>query len=270
MFAENFSRIIAPRAIRLGVPPHLAAQLCSVRGEFENERRAIAYCMAYAWNHFASFKTAIRSLDVRAHELPRSPLIVDIGCGPGTAFIALGEWLLEARGMCSDVRYIGIDRSEHMRNIAAKFSSDTSLFRPFDAVLIASCEDLTKNVVVAQTAGRDGIVVTLSYVLHQDFMVDGQAFRQVVQALSGSRLPIWVLAQDANLPQIDEKNIEVWPETRLRAMLDPVESFGYRARFWARRFESSVFQLDAVGNATLLPATGHQGTKAIAVRLDPA
>ncbi len=270
MFAETFSRIVVPRAAQLGISSSTAAQQCSVLGQFGDERTTIAYCMAYAWMHFASFKTAIEVLGIKAHEFTRRPLIVDIGCGPGTALSAFGEWLGQARGCRSDVRYVGIDRSEHMRTLATSFATDTTLFEAYIPVLLPSVEDLTPATIDAQAGGRDGVILTMSYVIHQDFMVGRQAFTHIVRVLSGTRLPIWILAQDANKPHMDEANVETWPETRMRAMLNATEAYGYRLRLWSKSFEARRYVLDERGNATQQPSEGRNGAKAVAARLTPA
>jgi SAM-dependent methyltransferase len=270
VFAEIFSRIVVPRAEPLGIFPSNAAGRCSVRGQFDDEGSTIAYCMAYAWMHFASFKSAIDVLGVLPSEFPQRPLVVDIGCGPGTAVAAFGEWLSKARNRRADIRYVGIDRSEHMRALAGSFSTDPTVFEDHLPVLLPSAEGFTQETATSEACGRDGIVLTMSYVLHQDFMADGHAFRHVVRMLSHSRLPIWVLAQDANKPVPDEANVDIWPETRLRALLNATEAFGYRSRIWHRNFEAMRYKVDEQGCATEQLAVGRKATKAIAARLFPA
>ena len=269
VFAENFSRVVVPRAEELGISPSTAAQQCSVHGQFADERSTIAYCMAYAWMHFASFKAAIEVLNIKPREFPHRPLIIDIGCGPGTALSAFGEWFCATRRRRSDVRYVGIDRSEYMRTLAASFATDSTLFEDHLPVLMPAAEDLTPELLDTLAPGRDGVILTMSYVLHQDFMADGQAFTRILRTLSGSRLPIWILAQDANKPHVDEANVETWPETRLRGLLNATELYGYHHRLWCVKFEARKYVLDEQGHATELPAEGHQRTKAIAARLDP-
>jgi hypothetical protein len=157
-----------------------------------------------------------------------------------------------------------------MRTLAASFAADSTLFESHVPMLLSSAEDLSPEVLNTIIRGRDGVVLTMSYVLHQDFMVDGQALEHIVRTLRHSRLPIWILAQDANMPRYDAANVETWPETRLRAMLNAVEAHGYRSRIWHRRFEARQYVLDEHGIATEGPAEGRPRTVAIAARLDPA
>jgi SAM-dependent methyltransferase len=270
VFAETFSKFVLPKAAQLGISASTASRHCSVQGQFDDERTTIAYCMAYVWRHYASFKTALDVLGLRPEEFGRRLLIVDVGCGPGTALVAFGEWLHKAREDRSGIRYVGIERSAHMRTLAALFAADATLFLDYMPLLLPGVEDVTPEIVATQSQGCDELVLTMSYVLHQDFMADGQTFANILRGLSAPRLPIWLLAQDANKPHVDETNVESWPDTRLRAMLNGVEPYGYRVRCWSKRFEAKHYLLDEHGNAAEQPAEGRKRTVAIAARLEPA
>jgi len=224
--------------------------------------------MGYAWQHFASFKSALTSLGLRPWELPKRPLIIDIGCGPATAMVAIGEWLLESRGRRTDVRYVGIERSEHFRRLASAFSTDPMLFDDYAPLLLPSIADFTPDHVAIQLAGRDGVVILMSYVLHQDFMATGDTVIEVIRRMSGSTVPIRILAQDANLPRLAEPNVEEWPETRLRSIVDRAELFGYRSRLWQRRIEAKKYAPDAAGRWVEQESAGEAKTCALAVVLE--
>jgi SAM-dependent methyltransferase len=270
MFAEMFRSVVIPRAAKLGISPSEASRLCRVQGQFDDERTAIAYCMAYGWMHYASFKDAIDALGLKPGEFPHRPLVVDIGCGPGTALLAFGEWLCQARARRANVRIVGIERSRDLRALASGFVADETLFEEHVPLLLPSAEDLTPEAITEKAHGCDGVVLTMSYVLHQGFMADGRDFKHVVRSVSASRLPVTIIAQDANKPLVDEANVERWPESHLRAMLNEVEAYGYRPpRIWDRRFEARKYIVDERGNATPQSATGQGRTKAIAVRLFP-
>lgn len=270
MFDEQFRKLIMPRAQELGIAGADAAALCSVTGDFETERSAIAYCMAYAWMHYASFKEAIRYLRIGADEVGNRPLVVDIGCGPATAGAAVGDWLYEQRRRRTEVCYVGIDRSSQMRDLAAAIVQDPIIFKPHRPVLLAELCDVRLPLLASIAPGRDSIVITLSYVLHQRFMSESEPLAAALRDLATLRMPIWIIAQDANLPFKDEPNVESWPETRLRTILNPCETNGYRIRCWSKRFEAVQYFIDEEGAALPQPARGRKGTNAIAARLNPA
>jgi SAM-dependent methyltransferase len=270
VFAETFSRLVSPRAAALEIAPDAAALKCSVFGDFTDERTAVAYCLAYAWSHFASFKDALHLLGLQQAEFGTNVLVVDIGCGPATALVAFGEWLYAKRGQPTSIQYIGVDRSEHMRNLAMHFAHDQGLFEPYEPMTLASTRDITADLIAQKAEACDHVVILLSYVMHQQFMRDENVLDSIIRCFAGTKRPIWVLAQDANKPQVDEANVEWWPENRLRVMLQSSEAHGYRPRLWSRRFEAVKYSVDALGRVTQQPRTQKMGTKAIAARLLPS
>jgi SAM-dependent methyltransferase len=229
VFAQSFSKIIVPRACVLGISLPNASRDCSVYGDFADERSTLAYCIGYAWDHYASFGLALDTLGLKPREFGYRPLVIDLGCGPGTAMVAFGEWLHRARQRVSDVRYIGIDRSAQMRRLAAAVTNDDTLFKAFEPILIADSDELASKL-ETQVEQRDEIVLTMSYVLHQQFMADGKVLCNIMRDLCAQRRPIWILAQDANKPHQVDQNVIEWPDTRFRALVNTVEAYGYRAR----------------------------------------
>lgn len=268
MFAQNFSNIVIPRAAELRLALATAARECSVHGDFADERTTVAYCVAYAWDHYASFASALACVGVKPEQLGIRPLVVDIGCGPGTAIAALGEWLYCARQRLTDVRYVGIDRSWQMLRLARCFATDRSLFEAYEPLLLRDAAEMTGEL-ETQMQDRDRIVITMSYVLHQQFMSDGSIFRAVIRDLCAYRRPILILAQDANKPEEPEPNIRVWPDARLRGMLNDVETHGYTSSIWSKTFASPRYVLDEHGNATMRPPDQRTRSVAIVARLFP-
>lgn len=248
VYFERFSQIVVPRAARLGLLPQWTRNYCNHgAGPFVDEISTICYCLCYGPTHFTSFVLGLDAVDLHHNRLPRRPLLVDIGCGPGTALFSLGEWLHRHRDRPSDIRYIGIDSSAPMREIAAEFAADAQLFREFQPVLLPSLDDGANTTIERAMHDRDGVIVMMSYVLHQGFMESGRTLLEVLRRMSGEEHPVFLLGQDAN-KQLREDKVEIWPETRLRRLLNEAEQFGYRSdRVWTERVNAPWQSVDEAG-----------------------
>lgn len=222
--------------------------------------------MAYQWMHFQSFTALFDVLGIEAGEFAERLLVVDIGCGPATAFNAIGEWLHLRRGSRLDARYIGIDRSANMREIAAYYVADGDVFQEHHALFLDDLVSLTPEIVSERATDRDHIVVLMSYVMHQAFLIDGALLRRVLPALYATRLPIHVLAQDANKP-IEIDGLTLWPQLQLSDVLDDSLRFGYQYGWRKERFHASRFEISIDGCVTPTADQGDAKSIAMAARL---
>lgn len=125
------------------LPGHAEFRAACNRGQgpFVSEISTLSYCMAYMYMHHDAL---ISVLDLSINQdliLKDNPLIIiDIGCGPGTAGIAIKNYL-DGHGGARDIYYIGVDISQHMLTLAEKFMNVItnecfSLFRDTKEALI--------------------------------------------------------------------------------------------------------------------------------------
>lgn len=258
VFIDSFQRIIfVPATRNHGLTGATAVQHCSVTGPFNSERATLAYCLGYQWTHYASFPRALDALLVQQQGTPERPLIVDIGCGPATALMSFGEWLARVRPVPLDVRYIGIDPHLPKQRIAREFARDRDLFAQYVPVLVAGPEELTQPVVVAEATRRDGIILLLSYVMDQEFMLDGGAYLlEVLRRLRPLGLPVHILSQDALKKARSGPNVDEWPDNRLRGIVTASRSLDYvPTATWSENFRAPKFRIDDEGNAQELQDT---------------
>ena len=270
MFSDTFSRIVIPEARRLGILGGYRGH-CERGGADFDVRGAICYCVCYAWMHYASFKEALALLDVWANRLPYHPLVIDIGCGPATALLGLGEWLHEQRGRPTDIRYLGIDRSAAMRDLAERFARDGDVFGPYTPTIVASLDALTDAQLANLLRDRDGIIITMSYILNREFMLDGGPLFEVLHRLSGCGRRIRILGQDANMRRDEGPNQHSYPDTRLNAMLEKIGVYGFEYEHpFSKLFEAVRYNVDNLGNVARVDATGSKKSLALTASLRPA
>jgi SAM-dependent methyltransferase len=140
------------------------------QGPFLTEESVLCYCMTYMHYHF---EAAVRVLDPFVRILDRNSVVamLDIGCGPMTAALALAESNIAHRRQPLTLKYIGVDISTPMLNIAEAFSEQEHCFaQPDDGYwrFLSSIDDITERRLEKLTRGATHVVVVLSYLLAQN------------------------------------------------------------------------------------------------------
>ena len=189
--------------------------------------------------HYESFLTALTNRFGNQDPLPNSPLVVDLGCGPATTLFALGDWMYERRGGPSLLASIGIDISAPLLRIGNQMITGANLFAPPSVHLMRhSVEDLTDADLAEAVKNRDGVICALSYVVHQEFMLDMRLLASLMMRVRrySRGLPTWFLLQDANFPERPDEFTEIWPESRINVLANRCEEVGYRIRNWKTKF----------------------------------
>lgn len=102
--------------------PELRAACGRGQGPFNSELSVLSYCMSYMYMHHDALVSVI-DLPQHSHMIVQDQplLIIDFGCGPGTAGIALCNYLRHHQEMPRSIFYVGIDISQHMLMLAQQF-----------------------------------------------------------------------------------------------------------------------------------------------------
>ena len=229
------------------------------RGPYDSALASVCYCICQAPMHYASFRAALDDRFGRtgADPLPNSPLVVDLGCGPGTTLFALCDWLADRRRTSISVAYIGIDISDHLLGIAAGMVEGAALFQePSRFILRRLVDDLEDDDISAAASGRDGVIFALSYVLHHEFIHDmtllAHLMRRVCRHTHG--MPTWLLIQDANFPDRPDEHVPIWPEQRINDLANQCESLGYSIVGLKTKFVAPRIIVSGDGQFTLAQA----------------
>jgi len=113
--------------------------------------------------HYESFLSALTNRFGNQDLLPRSPLVLDLGCGPGTALFALGDWMYERRRGPSVVASIGIDVSAPLRRIGNEMITGAAFFAaPSLHLMRQSVNDLTDAELARAVQHRDGVIFAMN------------------------------------------------------------------------------------------------------------
>ncbi len=105
--------------------------LHSKYGDLSNEDKVLLYCFVHMTQHFFESVSTFRRFRTRLKTLlsaPRPTIMVDLGCGPGTAGLALAESFNRP-----NVDYRGVDHATPMLRMARSLLSaarDDGLFGP--------------------------------------------------------------------------------------------------------------------------------------------
>ena len=224
----------------------------SGHGPFDHMLPAVCYCVCHAAMHYESYMRALKMKFRTCRDLPSSPLIVDLGCGPATTALALADWLRECGRQRPAVSFIGIDNSRPFREIAldmlsgANVFDDTSIF-----IVLPSVEQLTQSEIKRAVRDRNGVIFALSYILHQRFMQNISILASLMSRIRSETegLPTWFLLQDANYQDTYGTVTEVWPETQVNALANRCRPIGYQIRGYGAKtiFRSPHVTIDRDG-----------------------
>lgn len=139
------------------------------------------YCYCYMPQHFDAFQRVIQmeeedSTDFQYGDTFRRKvfntdgdlLVVDVGCGPMTAGLALADWYLGTERKFLKLSYVGIDDSEHCRNIASQFAARNDLFSMQSPPLFeASCSAIDVGELKKRITTNGTLLFIFSYALGQ-------------------------------------------------------------------------------------------------------
>ena len=108
--------IIRNEVLKKGLTDFSLGHRSKEHGDLTPDEVALLYCYVNLKRHFFACLATYETHEIQIKERFRAetpPLILDFGCGPGTAFLALADLY---RG--TTFRYIGIDSAPAMRNKA--------------------------------------------------------------------------------------------------------------------------------------------------------
>ena len=252
-------RVVVPRPEAQHVLAGNRSYCNKGRGPYHDLLSSVCYCICQAPMHYASFRAALDDRFGRtgADPLPKSPLIVDLGCGPGTTLFALCDWLFERRRSINSVSYIGIDISDELLGLAEAMIDGAELFDGSCMhILRRSVGELQDEEIARAASRRDGVIFSLSYIVHQDFMHDmtllAQLMRRVRSCTVG--MPTWFLLQDANYADRPDIYTAIWPEHRVNDLANQCESLGYSVTARKTKFVAPRIEIRWDGRFTMAQA----------------
>lgn len=89
------------------------------QGPFDDKFSTLCYCIGYMYRHYDDFKAILRKERFTLPQENPRMLVIDLGCGPGTAGIAIRDYFQESR-IIPTIDYCGIDRSTEMTHVASQ------------------------------------------------------------------------------------------------------------------------------------------------------
>lgn len=172
------------------------------RGPFTTDEAVLWYAMAYMCMHFAALYSVLAP--IRSAFAPGSRLgIVDFGCGPLTAALAVAELYKVATGAIPEVSYLGIDSSSAMLRIAEQFSTRSDCFEqapPSRFQFATAASAVNDDRLRECLSGTSCCLLLFSYILGQNLkQSDVPAFADVVcraKAIANAS-PVWLTYTNA-------------------------------------------------------------------------
>lgn len=140
------------------------------------------YCYCYMPQHFDAFQRVIQMEEEDANDLQYGDafrrkvfntdgdlLVIDVGCGPMTAGLALADWYQGTKHKPLKLSYVGVDDSEHCREFADRFAARNDLFAMQNLPIFeASCSSININELKKRVTPDGTLLFIFSYVFGQD------------------------------------------------------------------------------------------------------
>jgi SAM-dependent methyltransferase len=132
-------KVIHDEVIKMGLADFTVGHEHEQYGDLTPDEKVLLYCFVNMKLHFFETLSTFRAFKPTLRELldsPRPPLMIDLGCGPGTAALALADCLGQPT-----LRYFGLDISRAMlkkANSMLTAAIDASLFARNSQVLTTS------------------------------------------------------------------------------------------------------------------------------------
>ena len=159
----------------------IRSKLSSAQGCYNTLDEVLWYCYCYMPLHFDVFQKVMQLEEDDAGEINGDTfrqkvfntdgnlLVVDVGCGPMTAGLALADWYSHQYKQPLKLSYVGIDDSAHCTNFAANFAARRELFdMPRTASFYKDCNGCNLDE-LRQCVTNDGTVLFIcSYVFGQN------------------------------------------------------------------------------------------------------
>jgi len=146
------------------------------QGCYGSEEEVLWYCYCYMRMHMDALQAALKcTRHSDAKELQkclvstrRNLLLIDIGCGPMTAGLAVAEWYFRLNAAPINMSYIGIDPSAYCRAKAREFGQRQDLINLRKPLrLYPTLGDCKDSHLANRITGHSIVVFTLSYVFGQ-------------------------------------------------------------------------------------------------------
>ncbi|HTU71746.1 MAG TPA: class I SAM-dependent methyltransferase [Candidatus Baltobacteraceae bacterium] len=158
------------------------------QADFGDFRVVACYCMCYMHQHFDANLAILRQNAAGPIFTDPDAVVIDFGCGPGTAALVLATRNRELGGQPARFSYLGIDRSTMMHEVATNFLSDNDLFHcGAQRVFFQAARDVP----VALAAGKTAALFYCSYVLNQTHLADTDVrdFADVICGIKALGIP---------------------------------------------------------------------------------
>jgi hypothetical protein len=119
-----------------------------------------------------------------------------------------------------------------------------------------SVEELTDADIEGASSSCDGIAFALSYILHQEFMMDLTPLSTLMRRIRAytRKLPTWLLLQDANFADRPDEHTEIWPEQRVNELANLALPLGYTIASSKQIFTSPRGRITCDGSLVALPS----------------
>jgi hypothetical protein len=212
--------------------------------------------MCHAPMHYESYKIALRQKFALTPDIPTKPLVVDLGCGPATAPLAIADWLSELKREYEPM-YLGVDHSNSLRQIAEKVLIARG-FATDSFALSESVASIRDEQISGAASRTNGVIFALSYIVHQAFMSDMTLLAQLMRRVRAAYgiAPTWFLLQDANFSTTIDGITTIWPENRLTRLADLCSVFGYDIDTDKASFRAPHVNITANGDFRIAPNMG--------------
>jgi hypothetical protein len=151
------------------------------QGCYDTLDKVLWYCYSYMPQHFDALQRVMQLEEEDADDKSYGDtfrkkvfstngdlLVIDVGCGPMTAGLALADWHNNIYGFPLKLSYIGIDDSAHCRRFAERFTQRSEIFdMQHRALFYGNCDECDTELIKTRATTNGTLLFIFSYIFGQ-------------------------------------------------------------------------------------------------------
>jgi hypothetical protein len=201
-------------------------------GKITPDDKVMLYCFFNMKKHFftsyAVFQNVVHSLGIFFRDPDYKPVFIDLGCGPMTSGLAIGDLLHDTTGVGINMSYLGVDISDAMIDKSKSFGG-LDIFSPecyFD--FFHNWNDI-KPKLLSELAGKNNpIIFNASYLFASD-SVNEKDLAKYVNKVCKSFANVYFIFQNPNRVDRNLKYEEFKRHVDYEVILSQFENVRYKA-----------------------------------------
>ena len=212
-------------------------------GEITTEDKVTLYCFYNLKKHFFTsygvFEYVVKSFEDFFNNKDYIPTFIDLGCGPMTSGLALGDLIYNKTGKAILFTYIGIDISQSMLDRAMEFQK-TPIFSIDSEFYYYTNWGKLEFKILYNKGIHHPIIINASYLFASNSL-DIKSLANTIGVISGQFKNVYFIFQNSTLNERNLKYVEFKSYLSFTPLISETEVLRYKASPSSLETEENVY-----------------------------